>query len=242
MATHQTQIRRDSILPEVTTQRKPVQAINGPSSGSELARHRADPTTTRFACRVLMVDDEPSIRETVRAILESVGYEALTAADGLDALGVLSKSLPDIIISDLHMPRMSGFEFLAVVRKRFPQIPIVAISGEYSAGPNPPRILADSFLQKGQYTVEEFLEQIKELLAASPIRAFERKSDDAALFVPRDPAGSLIITCPNCLRAFNLVAIHRDGGIHDTTCPSCGTPVSFEIDHTTERLLKSKSA
>ena len=189
-----------------------------------------------------MVDDEASIRKTVRSILESVGYEALTAADGLDALEVLSKSLPDIIISDLHMPRMSGFEFLAVVRKRFPQIPIIAISGEYSAGPNPPRILADSFLQKGQYTIEEFLERIKELLAASPARCVERKSGPAALFVPRDPAGSLIITCPNCLRAFKLAAIHLDGGIHETTCPSCGTLVSFEVDHGTERLMKSKSA
>lgn len=189
-----------------------------------------------------MVDDEPSIRETIRLILESVGYEAVTATDGLDALQVLSGSLADIIISDLHMPRMSGFEFLAVVRKRFPHIPIIAISGEYSPGAHPPKILADSFLQKGQYTVEEFLDEVKKLLAASPIRAIERKSEPAALFVPKDAAGYLIITCPKCLRAYNLEAIHLNGGIHQTTCPSCGSAVSFEIDHRTERFMKSKSA
>jgi CheY-like chemotaxis protein len=46
-------------------------------------------------------------------MLEIGGYEVLTAVDGLDGLHALSQSLPDLIISDLNMPRMSGFEFLA---------------------------------------------------------------------------------------------------------------------------------
>ena len=76
----------------------------------------------QFRFRILVVDDQYSIRETARQILESGGYEVVTAADGLDGLHALSKSLPDLIISDLNMPRMSGFEFLEVVRERFPRI------------------------------------------------------------------------------------------------------------------------
>jgi PleD family two-component response regulator len=91
----------------------------------------AEAKVPQFSHRILVVDDEPSIRETAGAILESEGYEVLTAADGLDGLNALSKSLPDVIISDLNMPRMSGFEFLAIVRKRFPHIATIAVSGEY---------------------------------------------------------------------------------------------------------------
>src|SRR5581483_375994 len=161
----------------------------------------------QFRYRILVVDDEPSIRNCAGDILESEGYEVLTVADGLDGLQALSKSLPDVIISDLNMPRMSGFEFLAIVRKRFPHIATIAMSGEYITGKHPTGILADAFLQKGQYTNEELSQEIAKLLSASPIRSEREKSDIAPLFVPRDKAGYLIITCPKCLRPNKLQAI-----------------------------------
>jgi CheY-like chemotaxis protein len=107
----------------------------------------AEAKVPQFCYRILVVDDEPSIRETAKAILGSEGYEVLAVADGFDALHALSKSLPDVIISDLNMPRMSGFELLAIVRKRFPHIATIAMSGEYIADANPRGILADAFLQ-----------------------------------------------------------------------------------------------
>jgi PleD family two-component response regulator len=88
----------------------------------------AESKVPQFRYRILVVDDEPSVRETAGVILESEGYEVLTVPDGLDGLHALSKSLPDVIISDLNMPRMSGFEFLAIVRKRFPHIATIAMS------------------------------------------------------------------------------------------------------------------
>jgi CheY-like chemotaxis protein len=120
----------------------------------------------QFRFRILVVDDELSICETAGQILESEGYEVLTAADGLEALDALSKSLPDVIISDLNMPRMSGFEFLAIVRKRFPHIATIAMSGEYITSENPSGILADAFLQKGHYTIKELFQQVSRLLTA----------------------------------------------------------------------------
>jgi CheY-like chemotaxis protein len=86
---------------------------------------------TQFRFRILVVDDQHLIRETTKLILEGRGYKVLTAAEGLDGLHALSKSLPDLIISHLNMPRMSGFEFLVVVRERFPHIASIAVSAEY---------------------------------------------------------------------------------------------------------------
>ena len=199
-------------------------------------------TVAQFRFRILVVDDEPSIRETARMILEGEGYEVLAAADGIEGLHSLSKSLPDLIISDLNMPRMSGFEFLAVVRQRFPHIATIAMSGGYSTGEIPLGILADAFLQKGNHTIRELSQQVRTLLAASPLRPEKKKSEIAKLFVPRDSAGYLTITCPKCLRPNRLEAMSLNGGLHQTTCPSCGTPVKFEIDHETEPPVKPKHA
>jgi CheY-like chemotaxis protein len=196
----------------------------------------------QFPYRILVVDDEPSIREVVRAVLESQGYEVFTAGDGLDGLSALSGSLPDVVISDLNMPEMSGFEFLAIVRKRFPRIATIAMSGDYITGEIPNGVLADAFLQKGQYTVNELFEEVAKLLAASPIRSEREKSDIAPLFVPRDQAGYLIITCPKCLRPNKLEAMSLNGGMHQAICQSCSTPVKFEINHEIEPLIERKDA
>jgi CheY-like chemotaxis protein len=196
----------------------------------------------QFRFRILVVDDEPSILEVTRVILESNGYEVLTAADGLDGLHALAKSLPDLIISDLNMPRMAGFEFLAVVRERFPHIAAIAMTGEYIAAGNPSGVLADAFLQKGHYTFNALLSEIGKLLAASPVSSERRKGEVAPLFVPRNDEGYLILTCPECLRPGKLEATGLNGGLHETACPSCGTPVRFEINHEIEPLLKRNHA
>lgn len=71
-----------------------------------------------------------------------------TAGDGFAALPE-RRSLPDVIITDLSMPNVSGFELLSVVRRRFRQIPEIAISGEYNS-PAPTRPSLGRFLQEGR--------------------------------------------------------------------------------------------
>lgn len=226
------------------TQKRPQSTVSAdqttPSYASPLVIEAR--AVAQFRFRILVVDDEPSLRETAALILESGGYEVLTAGDGVDGLHALSKSLPDLIISDLNMPRMSGFEFLAIVRERFPHIATIAVSGDYITGENPSGILADAFLQKGHYARKELFHEIVRLLDASPIRSERRKSEIAPLFVPRDNAGYLIITCPKCLRPNRLEAMGLNGGLHQTTCQSCGMPVSFEINHEVEPLMKRNQA
>ena len=82
--------------------------------------------------RLLIVDDEPSIRESLSSVLAEIGHPVRTAEDGFSALIEIRKEIPDTILSDLNMPRMSGFEFLSVVRRRFPAIPVIAMSGAFS--------------------------------------------------------------------------------------------------------------
>src|SRR5579859_7050972 len=115
--------------------------------------------------RILVVDDEPLFREISKVVLEAIGYEVLTTADGLEGLDALSKFSPDVIISDLNMSRMSGFEFLAIVRQRFPHIGTIAMSGGHSTGDIPSGVFADAFVQKANYSIKELSHQVAKLLA-----------------------------------------------------------------------------
>ena len=60
--------------------------------------------------QILVVDDEASVRESLAMLLTAAGYDVAAAEDGFDALLHLKRVLPDLIVSDLNMPRMSGFE------------------------------------------------------------------------------------------------------------------------------------
>ncbi len=149
-----------------------------------------------FQIRVLVVDDEPVVLETIAAMLQGKGYVVRTAEDGFAGLVMLRQTLPDIIISDLRMPNMSGFEFLSVVRRRFPHIPIIAISGEYISALMPAGLLADKFLEKGAYTPQELFDTMRQLITESPIRPHAPKCDKAPLWIPRRNADYVVATCP----------------------------------------------
>ena len=103
--------------------------------------------------RILVVDDEQMIRDTMAMLLSAAGYEVCTAVDGFDALSRLKTIMPDVIISDLRMPNMSGFEFLYIVRRRFPDIPVIVSSGAFASGDFVPGgMIADAFYAKGGLT------------------------------------------------------------------------------------------
>jgi CheY-like chemotaxis protein len=68
--------------------------------------------------KLLVVDDEPAIRLLMQAILAQEGHEVETAADGLEALAAVERSIPDVILLDLMMPNMDGWRFLEELRLR----------------------------------------------------------------------------------------------------------------------------
>ena len=152
-----------------------------------------------FNFRILVVDDEETIRSTSAKVLETKGFEVRTAADGFAALVELRRSPPDILISDLRMPNMNGFELLAVVREKFPQLPVIAISGEF-VGEQVEGILADVFLQKGSYTPETLLEVIDSLFRRTTTA---RRRDSATVWAATKDV-EVLITCSECLRSCPL--------------------------------------
>lgn len=98
---------------------------------------------------VLIAEDETAVRISLSQILVVVGYQVRSAADGLAALIEMEKELPDILVSDLNMPHMSGFELLSVVRARFPAVKVIAMSGAFEGDQIPEGVTADGYYQKG---------------------------------------------------------------------------------------------
>lgn len=69
--------------------------------------------------RILVADDEPGIRKFVRANLLARNYEVLLAVDGVDALNLVERELPDLVILDIMMPRLNGYEVCHRIREWF---------------------------------------------------------------------------------------------------------------------------
>ena len=77
----------------------------------------------------LVVDDEKSIRDTVRAFLVADGYRVTTASDGHEAISCARRDMPDVVLLDLVMPRMSGVEVLKELHAMDPDVPVIIVTG-----------------------------------------------------------------------------------------------------------------
>ena len=194
---------------------------------------------------ILFLDDDPCMRDVMAMVLNEEGYEVSTAADGFDGLAQLRNSIPDLIISDLHMPRMSGVEFLSVVRRRFPAIPVIAISGAHEMNASfPAGVMADAFYPKGRCHPDELMRTIHELMRGPlPRPTNYRPCEPPAIQNARtalDASGLpvLLLTCTDCLRVFSLNAAgFLDNGVLQAHCSHCRIPVQFCIE-----ILQSPAA
>jgi two-component system chemotaxis response regulator CheY len=83
-----------------------------------------------MAARILVVDDDESMRELIRIHLAAAGYEVQTAADAISAGYIVLASPPDLILTDVSMPHMDGFEFVAALRADpgVPPIPVIFLT------------------------------------------------------------------------------------------------------------------
>jgi DNA-binding response OmpR family regulator len=82
--------------------------------------------------RVLVVDDEHLITDTICAILNANGFDAVGAYSGVEALQTANELRPEIVLSDVLMPRMSGVDLGIELRSQFPDMKIVLLSGQAS--------------------------------------------------------------------------------------------------------------
>ncbi|HEV7477152.1 MAG TPA: response regulator [Burkholderiales bacterium] len=83
-----------------------------------------------MAASILVVDDDESIRDLLRLHLSAAGYEVHVAADAISAGYMVLRSPPDLIITDINMPHMDGFEFIAALKsdKSLPRIPVIFLT------------------------------------------------------------------------------------------------------------------
>lgn len=79
--------------------------------------------------KILIAEDEASIRKLIRKLLESEGHEILEASDGIQCMDLYKKKNPDLVITDLIMPDKEGLEVIREIRNLNPQAKIIAISG-----------------------------------------------------------------------------------------------------------------
>jgi len=141
--------------------------------------------------RILVVDDELSIVKFLRANLESRGYEVLTAADGAEALKTIEMELPDLIILDIMMPEMNGFEVCSRLRE-WSQTPIIMLSarGDASDKVKCLDLGADDYITK-PFGAGELIARVRAVLRRTetatniPPQPFFKSGDLEIHFAPR---------------------------------------------------------
>lgn len=181
---------------------------------------------------LLIVDDEPLIRMSFSLILTEVGCAVRSVEDGLSALAEIRREIPEILISDLNMPGMSGFALLQVVRRRFPQVQVIAMSGAFAGTEVPLGVAADAFFQKG--CSPSALLKILESLPDRGRKTPPPPAPSVPIWIARNGQNSsgeayVTIECPECLRSFPQVLQGTIGSACQTDCIFCGAMVRYAI-------------
>lgn len=85
-----------------------------------------------LAVKVMIIDDSSTIRRTAEALLLKAGYEVYTAADGFEAMSLITDNKPDIIFVDIMMPRLDGYQTCQLIKnnKKFKDTPVIMLSSK----------------------------------------------------------------------------------------------------------------
>ena len=184
---------------------------------------------------LLVVDDEALVRTCLSDMLTRSGYTVRDASDGFSALAAIREEIPDLILSDLNMPGMSGFEFLSIVRRRFPSIRVIAMSSAFSGVDLPKGVAADAFYQKGTHPTF-MLRVVEDMIRPGQSLVTRRLRHLAPIWVPTNGHNAsgetyVTITCPECLRAFPQVFDQSAATPLETRCAWCRVPIQCAIVH-----------
>jgi DNA-binding NtrC family response regulator len=154
--------------------------------------------------RILVVDDEPSIRKVLEAHLTRDGYAVDAAADGTAAVGLLAERPYDLVISDLKMPHMGGLELLAHVRQQLPGLPLIVVTahGTVDVAVEALKLGAHDFITK-PFDLEEMNAAVAKAIAVEKARRRSVQDDPSW----QDPAGrfDLIGRTPAMERVYALI-------------------------------------
>jgi len=183
---------------------------------------------------VLIAEDDMHLRVLLSAILTQAGYKVRTAEDGFSALAEIRIEIPDIILSDLYMPGMSGFELLSVVRRLYPVIQVIAMSSAFSGSEVPIGIAADAFYEKATQ-VAALLQIIRATPHFDGLHSVYRPGPSAPIWLDLPSAQPyIVVVCPECLRTLTRISDNSCGVIHETGCIYCGSLIRYAIVPTTD--------
>ncbi len=117
---------------------------------------------------ILIVDDDPGLQETLAAIVESEGYEAVVARDGVEALEKLREVEPALMLVDLAMPRLDGQGLIEELERqgRRADIPIVVLTADVRAKQKALTVRADGYVEK-PFRISALLDEIDRLVRES---------------------------------------------------------------------------
>lgn len=150
--------------------------------------------------RIMVVDDEPDIRDFLATSLEDAGFEVETAIDGVDALNRIQNNIPDLITLDMVMPRKSGLSLMRRLRKndRWKEIPVIIITAhaqdEFASEDVKEMLLAFEAKQRPRHIMEkpivpaELIRRISEILSVEVDMSFsDERNDIIKLLNSADP-------------------------------------------------------
>jgi CheY-like chemotaxis protein len=182
------------------------------------------------AVDIVVADDNAVLLKVLSEIFQECGYSVRTASDGLAALGEIRDRAPDILLSDLNMPCMSGFELLSIVRRRYPGIKVIAMSGSYPGGVAPQGVAADAFYEKSAMSVAQLLLIVNALKDETELRLLRVSTP---IWIPRPSNESSVesstpFACPECLRSYPC-SINESDSVYHRECPYCLYPVQLAI-------------
>jgi two-component system response regulator PilR (NtrC family) len=162
---------------------------------------------------ILVVDDEQSMREFLTVLLENQGYRVIAAPDGERALTLITEQLPDLVISDVRMPKMDGIDLLTRVREQHPHLPVVMMTA-YASSDSTIRAMqlgADDYITK-PFRIDEIRLVVEKALAKG--RATQRDQGHQPAMVEEAQLTGIIGRSPKMIELYKLIS--RVAGLDST--------------------------
>jgi len=129
--------------------------------------------------KILVLDDEPSILLMIKKMLEKAGYEVSVALNGIEGMKLFEKDKHDLVITDIIMPEKEGLETIFELRRLYPQLKIIAISGGGRISPDGylpgAKLLGANMVFQKPLVQKDFLNAVATLLNESEGRIFTRQ-------------------------------------------------------------------
>ena len=185
---------------------------------------------------IVIVEDDSILRSVLTEIFREYGWRVRAVDNGFASLQAINDELPAVLLSDLEMDGMSGFELLSIVRRRFPTIRVVAMSGAFAGNDIPSGVAADAFYAKGG-SVGTLLDLVTDL---GNKQVYGMRRSGIPVWLPLcvskvSPNGVLGVACSNCMRAIylSLPYIRPETQL---VCPHCQQEVTVFSLHEPVRL------